>query len=73
MFDLHERLSEFSFGYGATRETEKLLESVGLKIAPFLPNLIHEAELGFDVGFDRRGKVLLLQFKLGQLSCCRFG
>jgi hypothetical protein len=28
MIDLHERLSEFSFGYGVTREVEGLLASV---------------------------------------------
>jgi hypothetical protein len=64
--DLHERLSEFSYGYGVTREAEAALASVGLRAIPFLPNLLHEAELGFDVGFDRPGAPLLLQFKLGQ-------
>ena len=64
--DLHERLSEFSYGYGATRETELLLQSVGLAVTPFLPSLLHEAHLGFDVGFNRPGRPLLLQFKLGQ-------
>jgi hypothetical protein len=66
MIELHERLSEFSYGYGATREVERLLSSVGIRTAPFLPNLLHEAELGFDVGFNKPGAVLLLQFKLGQ-------
>lgn len=64
--ELHERLSEFSYGYGATRETELLLQSAGLSVTPFLPSLLHEAELGFDVGFNRPGRPLLLQFKLGQ-------
>lgn len=64
--ELHERLSEFSYGYGVTREAEEALASVGLRAVPFLPNLLHEAELGFDVGFDRPGVPLLLQFKLGQ-------
>jgi hypothetical protein len=64
--ELHERLSEFSYGYGVTREAEEALESVGLTAVPFLPSLLHEAELGFDVGFDRPGAPLLLQFKLGQ-------
>ena len=64
--ELHERLSEFSYGYGVTREAEAALASVGLRAAPFLPNLLHEAVLGFDVGFDRPGAPLLLQFKLGQ-------
>ena len=64
--ELHERLSEFSYGYGVTREAEAALTSVGLRAVPFLPNLLHEAVLGFDVGFDRLGTPLLLQFKLGQ-------
>lgn len=64
--DLHQRLSEFSYGYGVTREVERLLRSVGLRSTPFLPNLLHEAKLGFDVAFDRPGAPLLLQFKLGE-------
>ncbi len=66
MIELHERLSEFSYGYGATREAEAALRSAGLTATPFLPSLIHENELGFDVAFDRPGAVLMLQFKLGQ-------
>lgn len=65
MIDLHERLSEYSYGYGVTRETEGLLEGIGIRAVPFLPNLIQENELGFDVGFNRPGAALLLQFKLG--------
>ncbi|WP_050400023.1 hypothetical protein [Bradyrhizobium embrapense] len=64
--ELHERLSEFSYGYGVTREVEKRLESAGLFTVPFLPSLMHEASLGFDVGFDVQGAALMLQFKLGQ-------
>lgn len=64
--DLHQRLSEYSYGYGVTREVERCLETVGLNSVPFLPNLIEEASLGFDVGFDRPGIPLLLQFKLGE-------
>jgi hypothetical protein len=63
---LHERLSEFSYGYGVTREFEGMLTAAGLAAVPFMPNLIHEAKLGFDVGFNRPGKPLLIQFKLGQ-------
>jgi hypothetical protein len=66
MIELHERLSEFSYGYGVTRETEKLLASVGLTPTPFMPSLVHENEVGFDVAFDRPGAVVMLQFKLGQ-------
>jgi hypothetical protein len=66
MIDLHEQLSEFSYGYGVTREVEELLVSIGLNATPFLPSLIHEAELGFDVAFNRPGTPLVLQFKLGQ-------
>lgn len=66
MIDLHETLSEFSYGYGVTREVESLFASLGMNAAPFLPSLLHEADLGFDVAFARRGRPLLLQFKLGQ-------
>jgi hypothetical protein len=64
--DLHDQLSEFSYGYGVTREVERQLASVGLRPTPFLPSLLHEAVLGFDVKFDRPGAALLLQFKLGE-------
>lgn len=66
MIDLHERLSEFSYGYGVTREVEVLLAGVGLTTTPFLPSLLHEASLGFDVAFSKPGAVILLQFKLGE-------
>lgn len=66
MIDLHERLSEFSYGYGITREVEEALRSVGIRTAPFLPSLIDEANLGFDVKFEKPGGIVLLQFKLGQ-------
>ncbi|WP_371349135.1 hypothetical protein [Ancylobacter sp. IITR112] len=65
MINLHERLSEFSYGFGVTREVQSLLEGIGLRPTPFLPNLLHEEELGFDVGFEDRGRVVILQFKLG--------
>jgi hypothetical protein len=64
--DLHERLSEFSYGYGVTREVEKLLEDMGLQVTPFLPSLLDEGSKGYDVKFSKPGKPLLLQFKLGQ-------
>jgi hypothetical protein len=41
--DLHDQLSEFSYGYGVTREVERQLASVGLRPTPFLPSLLHEA------------------------------
>ena len=66
MIDLHERLSEFSYGYGVTREVENLLAGTERHATPFLPSLVHEAELGFDVSFRDPGFILLLQFKLGQ-------
>lgn len=65
MINLHERLSEFSYGFGVTREVQSLLEGIGLRPTPFMPNLLHEEELGFDVGFKDRGRVVVLQFKLG--------
>jgi hypothetical protein len=66
MIDLHERLSEFSYGYGVSREVEGLLEDIGLRATPFLPSLLHEKQLGFDIGFKDRGRVVILQFKLGE-------
>ena len=66
MIDLHERLSEFSYGYGVSREVEDLLASVGLRPTPFLPSLLHEAQLGFDVKFQDLGRIVVLQFKLGE-------
>jgi len=65
MINLHERLSEFSYGYGVTRGVEALLASVGLHTTPFLPSLLHEASLGFDVSFSSPSTVVMLQFKLG--------
>lgn len=66
MIDLHERLSEFSYSYGITREMERRLAAEGLRVTPFLPSLLHEASLGFDVAFSGPGQVMMLQFKLGQ-------
>lgn len=66
MIDLHERLSEFSYGYGVTREVEKLLADTGIHSVPFLPSLVQEKQLGFDVAFAKPGVPLLIQFKLGQ-------
>lgn len=64
--DLHEKLSEFSFGYGITRDIERSFEAVGLSTTPFFPNLRQEKNSGYDVKFSRRGGALLLQFKLGE-------
>jgi hypothetical protein len=66
MINLHERLSEFSYGYGVTREMERRLAAAGVHATPFLPSLLHEASLGFDVAFSGPGQVVMLQFKLGQ-------
>jgi hypothetical protein len=66
MINLYENLSEFSYGYGVTREIEALLSGIGLHPTPFLPSLIHEEHLGFDVAFSDAGAIVLLQFKLGQ-------
>ena len=38
---------------------------MGLRTTPFLPSLLQEKKLAFDVAFDRPGAPLLLQFKLG--------
>jgi hypothetical protein len=48
------------------REVERLLQSVGLRTTPFLPSLLEEKKLAFDVAFNRPGAPLLLQFKLHQ-------
>lgn len=64
--DLHQRLSEFSYGYGITREIQAHLELIGLKPVPFLPSLVHEAKIGCDVHFSKPGIALLIQFKLGE-------
>ncbi|WP_157113609.1 hypothetical protein [Bradyrhizobium embrapense] len=64
--ELHERPSEFSYGYGVTREVERRLKSAGLSAVPFLLSLIQEAAVGFDVAFNVRGIPLMIQFKLGQ-------
>lgn len=71
MIELHERLSEFSYGYGVTREVEQLLAGLGIRTVPFLPSLLQEKQIGFDAGFDKAGVPLMLQFKLGQ-SLSRF-
>ena len=69
MFALNERLSEYSYGFGATNEALGHLRSIGAQAVPFLPSLVHENELGFDVAFGEPGALLMLQFKLGhQLS-----
>lgn len=60
MINLHERLSEFSYGFGVTREVQSQLEGIGLRPTPFMPNLLNEEELGFDVGFKDRGRVVVL-------------
>lgn len=65
MFALNERLSEYAYGFGATTEALALLGSVGVHAVPFLPNLIHENEVGFDVSFSAPGTMVMLQFKLG--------
>lgn len=64
--NLHERLSEFSYGYGVTREVETRIQARGLRVTPFLPSLVQEAQLGFDVAFNAPGYPILLQFKLGE-------
>lgn len=69
MFALNERLSEYSYGFGATTEALGHLRSIGVQAVPFLPSLVHENEVAFDVSFDAPGTMLMLQFKLGhQLS-----
>lgn len=65
---MHMKLgyTEFSFGYAFT---ENLIRStlLGTASAPFFPNLIQEAQLGYDVHIDLPGFPLYLQYKLPEL------
>lgn len=65
MFAISERLSEYAYGFGATAEALAYLRSTGVQAVPFLPNLVHENEVAFDVSFSAPGTMLMLQFKLG--------
>ena len=58
--------TEFSFGYAFT---ENLIRSAsaGTGGAPFFPNLIQEAQLGYDVHIDLPGCPLYFQYKLPEL------
>lgn len=58
--------SEFSFGYAFT---ENLIRSspAAPSGAPTFPNLVQEAQLGYDVRIDRPGFPLFFQFKLPEL------
>ena len=52
MINLHERLSEYTYGFGVTREVENLLAPIGLHATSLFPSLRQESELGYDVGFE---------------------
>lgn len=58
--------TEFSYGYALT---ENIIRSMVArpKSAPFFPNLIQEAALGYDVKIDRKSTPIFLQFKLPEL------
>jgi hypothetical protein len=58
--------TEFSFGYAFT---ENLIRSsaTGPKTAPIFPNLVQEAQKGFDVRIDLPGLPLFFQYKLPEL------
>ncbi len=58
--------SEFSFGYAFT---ENLIRSstTAPSGAPVFPNLVQEAQLGYDVHIDLPGLPLFLQYKLPEL------
>jgi hypothetical protein len=58
--------SEFSFGYAFT---ENLIRwsATGPSTAPTFPNLVQEAQLGYDVKIDLPGVPLFFQFKLPEL------
>lgn len=58
--------TEFSFGYAFT---ENIIRSsaTGPKTAPIFPNLVQEAQKGFDVRIDLPGLPLFFQYKLPEL------
>lgn len=58
--------TEFSYGYAFT---ENLIRwsSAGPTAAPVFPNLVQEAQLGYDVKVDLPGLPLFFQFKLPEL------
>jgi hypothetical protein len=58
--------SEFSFGYAFT---ENLIRSSSAAPtgAPMFPNLVQEAQLGYDVRIDRPGAPMFFQYKLPAL------
>ena len=58
--------TEFSYGYAFT---ENLIRSSasGPSNAPVFPNLVQEAQLGYDVRIDAPGAPLFFQFKLPEL------
>lgn len=58
--------TEFSYGYAFT---ENLIRwsAAGPTAAPVFPNLVQEAQLGYDVKVDLPGLPLLFQFKLPEL------
>lgn len=58
--------TEFSFGYAFT---ENLIRSAAARPAgaPVFPNLIQEAQLGYDVHIDLPGCPLFFQYKLPEL------
>lgn len=58
--------TEFSYGYAFT---ENLIRSsaTGPTSAPVFPNLVQEAQLGYDVRIDAPGAPLFFQFKLPEL------
>lgn len=58
--------TEFSYGYAFT---ENLIRSsaTGPASAPVFPNLVQEAQLGYDVKIDAPGAPIFFQFKLPEL------
>lgn len=62
--------TEFSFGYAFT---ENLIRSAAARPrgAPVFPNLIQEAQLGYDVRIDLPGQPVFFQYKLPELMVRR--
>jgi hypothetical protein len=62
---MKSEFSEFSYGFALTFEITNALFSTASGV-PFLPSLIQEKKLGYDVNFTAMGWPLFLQFKLSE-------
>lgn len=60
--------TEFSYGYAFTENLTRSSANAPTG-APVFPNLVQEAQLGYDVNINLPGKPLFFQFKLPELMC----